>query len=600
MVMRRGVLWTLCALTLAFAPAAAAAAKAEALSVSAQVDRQKLEAGTPFNLTLVIHAKGASQVGNVELPDTGTLEVLGNRRSENSTVNMGPSGISYGHTINITLTLLARQPGAYKVGPATIRAGRETAQSQPLTLRVGGSASAAPPPPADDSSSARVSTRVPATPNMLRAGIFAALEADKTHVMLGEQVTLTLRVYSRADISHLDTVRLPKLDGFWTEELDSPSRIAPTMALVDGTRFQSYLLRRLALFPTRAGTVEFAPAEVTVVTGGSFFSAGRRHSLQSLPLTLEVDPLPAQGQPRGFQSGNVGVFEFEARLDHTRAALGQPVTLTLKVRGTGNLRQVAVPRMADTPDWRAYDPTPGEQMDIQNGRFVGFKTLEYLLQPKRVGRLAIVPPPFHYFDTQAGTYRTNVPPPLSVTVTEKPQVQAGMAGAGGRANLLDVQARPLRAHPRLRQRLAPLSVPTVAGVGGGPLLLALLGLVATGLVRRRNALRSADRSVHARQATRALQEAVRSNAGADGVGRALKAYVEARLGNEAAGMTRAELALLATRAGANPHAAQRLCALLDRLDAARYAPAGSVTAEALAEEAVAVVRALDGALGGGP
>ena len=75
------------------------------------------------------------------------------------------------------------------------------------------------------------------------------------------------------------------------------------------------------------------------------------------------------------------------------------------------------------------------------------------------------------------------------------------------------------------------------------------------------------------------------------------AFLQVRVGQAITGMTRAELGAALSGRGVDGATVARLTTLLERLDTARYAPAGEAGQQVLAHEAVAVVRALDAALG---
>ncbi|MBI5495851.1 MAG: protein BatD [Deltaproteobacteria bacterium] len=603
MVTARGTAWVLAGLALA----AATEARAGTLSYTAQLDRAEVTAEEPFNLVINITADGNDAVQELVLPDVSGLRVVGNNRSEGTSVQIGPGGTSFKRTIRIIMALVADRAGRYVIGRGRVKTARESAQSDVIQLRVNGPSSRGPPapraadvPPDEPLPAAPAvpgATDVRPTPAMLKAGIFATLEADRGQVMLGEQVTLTVRLFSRSDLSDIDALRLPKLEGFWSEVVENPQRITPTLMTVEGQRYQAYLLRRIAAFPTRAGEFELAPVEADVVTGGGFLSPGRRHRVQSLPLTLVVDPLPAEGQPPGFQAGNVGRFTLDARLDRKRTTLSEPATLTVRIQGTGNLRQAAVPRVEDTADLRVYDPTPSEDIRISGNRFQGFKQLEFLVQPKRAGALALPRITFPFYDTDARRYVTLTAPPLALDVVgDGDKTAPGPAKGPG----IGAGARPLRTDPELRARALPalLELPEPAAWIGLPSLLALGSLAVGGFVRRRRERAAGDASLKARVATRHLLEAVQGGARPGDVNAGLHAYLVARLGPEVGGLTRAELQERLGARGVHADDATRLARVMDALDAARYAPENHADGHTLASETVAVVRTLEAALGG--
>src|SRR5262249_56746375 len=115
----------------------------------------------------------------------------------------------------------------------------------------------------------------------------SSLDADEVYV--GEQVTLSIYVFSRVDLSSVDAVNLPKLDGFWSEELDSPSQLSGEHKVLNGVPYRAYLLKRRALFPMKPGAMSIAAAEADITTG--FLFAGRRVQLTGKELLLKVKPL---------------------------------------------------------------------------------------------------------------------------------------------------------------------------------------------------------------------------------------------------------------------------------------------------------------------
>ena len=54
--------------------------------------------------------------------------------------------------------------------------------------------------------------------------IFIIADVDKKNVFLGEQITLTYKLYKHIDtkISGVDQFQMPDFNGFWVEELFTP------------------------------------------------------------------------------------------------------------------------------------------------------------------------------------------------------------------------------------------------------------------------------------------------------------------------------------------------------------------------------------------
>src|SRR5262249_50377405 len=56
--------------------------------------------------------------------------------------------------------------------------------------------------------------------------LFLRATLDRDSVYVGEQATLSLYIFSRVDLSSVDTLSMPKLEGFWSEDVDSPSQLS--------------------------------------------------------------------------------------------------------------------------------------------------------------------------------------------------------------------------------------------------------------------------------------------------------------------------------------------------------------------------------------
>ena len=142
--------------------------------------------------------------------------------------------------------------------------------------------------------------------------IFLRNVVDKKKVYLGEQVTMSLLLYARSDVSGVNGMKMPKLDGFWSEDIETPSQINGERRVIDGVAYRVFLLRRKALFPLKAGTLTIDRVEADIsLSMGFFFSGGRKVQRKSAPVSIEVMPLP-KNPPNGFDPANVGTWRLSA------------------------------------------------------------------------------------------------------------------------------------------------------------------------------------------------------------------------------------------------------------------------------------------------
>ena len=87
---------------------------------------------------------------------------------------------------------------------------------------------------------------------------------------------------------------------------------------------------------------------------------------------------------------------------------GDPVTITVRVEGTGNVKTFSKPRLPELPQFKVYDSN--SKTDVQTTeRVSGNRTYEIVLVPKDEGEHDIPPIQLAYFDTREGRYRASPP-----------------------------------------------------------------------------------------------------------------------------------------------------------------------------------------------
>ncbi len=194
--------------------------------------------------------------------------------------------------------------------------------------------------------------------------------------------------------------------------------------------YRVFLLRKRAIFPLKVGRQTLEPVEVDVSTGFGLMLSGRKVHRASAPLTLDVEPLPP-GAPSGFSSANVGQWRLSSEATPTAVPLGQPLTFKVVLEGTGNLHDVAVPRLPPVPGFKKiYDPTTSEKVATAKARFGGRRTLEYLMMPEQTGTFELPALSLAFFNPSTRVYQTASTQPVSVRVDPGSAPAVASAGAG--------------------------------------------------------------------------------------------------------------------------------------------------------------------------
>jgi hypothetical protein len=255
---------------------------------------------------------------------------------------------------------------------------------------------------------------------------------SERQVFAGEPIAVTLKLFTRINLSGLQELKYPDFKGFLREDIETPPLRNLEMEVIDGVQYGTGVVQRFMLYPQIPGEIRIDPVEMTVLaqerTGtrdpffddpffDSFFSSvsnvPRRVTTQ--PVTIRVKPLP-EPRPSDF-NGAVGSFTIESSLSSTEAKLNDALRLTVTLKGSGNLNLAGEPVISFPPGIEKYDPG----VTVKNsGTASGSKTFEYLLIPRNTGRFEIPPVSYSVFDPKQEKYITLRTGGFTVNVTGTP------------------------------------------------------------------------------------------------------------------------------------------------------------------------------------
>jgi hypothetical protein len=167
-------------------------------------------------------------------------------------------------------------------------------------------------------------------------------------------------------------------------------------------------------------------------------------------VTVEVRPLPEAGRPEGF-TGAVGSFTFSAAAKPAAVAEGEPVTLTMEIRGRGNIESLAGPQVPSGDRFKVYEPKLIKR-EISEDRSAGRLVFEQVLVPRSTASTPLPAASFSYFDPAQKSYRKLVEGPFPLLVTPAARQGADVfaappagATAGKPAPRIDIA--PLKPEP---------------------------------------------------------------------------------------------------------------------------------------------------------
>jgi hypothetical protein len=398
-----------CILLLAFRPDTSAFAQGE-VSVTAKVDKNVVSPDEQIKLTITI-AGQFQQLDEPRLPPLNEFEIVSRSRSSQfSMVN--------GVVTSLTAFSYQLQPtgpsGSYTIEPIVIPVNGSPYHTAPIRIEISeGTAPYRDPEPPNGQTQSEATTSdndaLPAPDGLTGQDLFVEADVDSASPSVGQQIIYRFRFYQATNLHDQPRLEWPSFSGFWTESL-KPNNIYEQDAA--GRRYRVTEVRK-ALFPLDAGRATIEPTRLTIP--GDPFT--RATELESKTVDVDVRPLP-NGAPDNFY-GAVGQFDLKASVEPDQARVDEPVTLVVRVTGSGNLTLVPDPTAAieiEVPEWRVYEPQITTNVAQDGDTIGGEKEFERLLVPRNVGELII--PAFHlaYFEPKSGEYRSVGTAPFAVRV----------------------------------------------------------------------------------------------------------------------------------------------------------------------------------------
>jgi hypothetical protein len=375
------------------------------ITADASVQQSVMTIGQSNTYTITL--RNTPNVPNID-PPRATGLAFGNNISTRSSTSI-INGVSAIET-SISWTFQAERPGIYTIPGRTLQV-----QGQAVAIDA-------------------LQIEVREMPPEMRKRFFLRWELPEGPYYVGQAIPAKLQLYVRSDINAgLGSQPEGSSEQFIRNEIAGGPH--QSQVRVDG---QIYTLVEWesVITPIRSGTGDLPVHLVLVYETGQlqrdFF--GARPIQNQIRLVTEahawqIKDLPQTGRPAGF-SGAVGNFTVEMNLSETVVWVGDPITATLSIKGTGNFERIRAPDFVAMDGWRVYPPR--SQMQEQEVPYRGVKTFEYILtagseQVTQVPALA-----FSWFDPQTAAWREVTLDPHPVTVRRNPAAASqGLTASDG-------------------------------------------------------------------------------------------------------------------------------------------------------------------------
>ena len=581
-----------------------------------------VEVNERFNVVFVVEGEHSPSDFEWESGDDFNL-VWGPQKGTSTSIQMVNGKTTRTSQTSYTYILQAKTTGTITIQPATAKVRGTTIQSKPVTIQVvsGGSGAAAQSQQSSDDGQARreSSSQAAATGE---SDIFMRLTLSRSSVVLGEPVTATLKIYHRANLVGFENARFPSFNGFWSQEMDAPSNIEFQREQVNGTMYNSAVLRRWVLIPQKSGEQAIEPAEVVCLvnqqrrrtTSGSIFDeffgtdyTTIRQRVSTKPATLHVQALPT-GAPTSF-GGGVGEFNVSARLSKDSLKTHDAASLVVTVSGKGNIALLNAPKISFPPDFEVYDVKTSVNTDKSGTS--GSKTFEFPFIPRSPGEFSIGPVEYGYYDVNKRRYEVAASALLPLKVARSASATATVDNG----STLVVDRKGVK---NLNEDIHFIRTKTSLGAGKGflvyskawwaTLVVLLLAGLGFWLGYRKVAARKADvAGTRNRKATRqALKRLAQAKEYLDKslytafyeeLHRSLLGFVGDKMAMDMADMSKENIQAQLVGGGVPEDVATDFTGLMDACEEARYAPdAGHQAMNDHYQKAVETITAIDASM----
>ena len=382
---------------------------------------QMVTEGERFQIEYVINTK----ISDIQFPKFPGFQKIGGPYSSHSSSSSYVGGQwMHNTTDTYTIMLYAKKAGTYTIHSARALVGDKEYLTDEVKIKV-----------VKGNTSQRGNTNTGNTSSNssndelknLKSNIFIRPVVSKSKVYLGEELTLTYKLYFAVNLSNVTSTELNTFSGFWSKNLiEKAQQYKQYEETYKGKRYRVAELGKFALFPQKTGKLKI-PAKKVELTAqvrsqqkrrrrgsifDNFFNDPFFNQMQNVDVevfapavTITVKNLPERRKPASFK-GAVGNFTMTTSIDKETAKANDAITLKVTIKGKGNIELFDGPTLNFPPDFEIYDPKIDQRVNSSGYGVSGTKTFEYLIIPRSAGDYKISSSDFTFFNPNRKKYIT--------------------------------------------------------------------------------------------------------------------------------------------------------------------------------------------------
>ena len=394
----------------------------------AQVSKNRVAVGEIFTVAFTLNGSGS----NLIYPNFKGFDIYSGPNQSQS-ISMVNGTVSQSTTLS--LYILAKTEGKFTIGSASVMSGNQKLETKPIVIEV---VKGNPQPQQQQNANQNAQSQQATgkeknqyATELTNEDLFVRTYLSKTKCYLGEQITITQKVYSRVDLRGFQNVKFPPYNGFWAQQENNTQQINLQQENVNGINYYVADYNKVYLFPQRVGSITIDPVELDCVVRRQtkrqprnifeqFFGTGGYEDVvvkvKSKAVKVDVIDLPAENKPLDF-SGAVGDFNYKVSINKNEVKANDAVNIKITISGNGNIKLVEPIRLNLPESFESYDPKINENIKTIGG-VSGSKTYDYLIIPREQGDYVLDNLSFSYFDASKKKYVTIPSPVINLKVLQ--------------------------------------------------------------------------------------------------------------------------------------------------------------------------------------
>lgn len=562
--------------------------------VSFTVDAPTLSAvGETLRVEFTVDAKpDKDSFRGPDFSEAGFELLAGPSQSTSRSVQWINGKESSSYRCSFTYIVMPSAEGKYTIGSASVAVDGKTYTTRPLDIEIIKEREEQRP------QSLNSDTQRQQSPDK-RIGkddILLRLKLSQTEAYKGEAIRASLVLYTRVDLSNIESLEMPSFNDFWSQELTFDN--TPSREEYKGRIYQTYKIAEYLLSPQRSGELTIDPVKMEVIAPvtvqdnrgfdpifGGMRTYNVKRQLNTQPITIRVKEFPL-GAPASF-NGAVGSFSMRSSMPEREIMANSAEKVEITLSGSGNLKFITTPKLRLPESFELYDTKVQDNVKVSSAGTTGSITYTYPFVARSAGEFVIEPILFTYFDIVKGEYVTLSTERFVLAVkddgtaaSESAPTVGGYADFGGRMKQLDRDIRYIHTG-KLQPRAAAIFIYTpmwwLVVVAMVALFVAIYVVMRRRIRENRNIvarrMKRADKVAvqRLRLAQRSMQEGNR-HAFYEEMLRAMWGYISDKFNIPVSNLTKETIREELYRRGVSASDAEQFCLIISRADEAQYAP----------------------------